>query len=52
MNSGGTAAPSTRPARGTIDEAAALLLKLGLIAFGGPAAHIALTRDGVVERPH
>jgi chromate transporter len=52
MNNGDPAAPSTRPARGTIGEVAALFLKLGLIAFGGPAAHIALMRDEVVKRRH
>src|SRR5215216_1570149 len=35
---------------GSVREVAALFLKLGFIAFGGPAAHIALMRDEVVNR--
>jgi chromate transporter len=35
---------------GSLSEVAALFLKLGFVAFGGPAAHIALMRDEVVTR--
>lgn len=35
---------------GPLSEVAALFLKLGFVAFGGPAAHIALMRDEVVTR--
>lgn len=36
--------------RGSAREVAALFLRMGLTAFGGPAAHIAMFRDEVVTR--
>jgi chromate transporter len=36
--------------RGPLREVAALFLRLGTTAFGGPAAHIAMMRDEVVQR--
>jgi len=41
---------TTQPAPGTVGEVARLFLKLGCIAFGGPAAHIAMMRAEVVQR--
>lgn len=38
------------PAPGTVAEVARLFLRLGVIGFGGPAAHIALMREEVVRR--
>ncbi len=38
--------------RGSLTELARLFLRLGITAFGGPAAHIAMMRDEVVERRH
>lgn len=38
------------PQKGAVREVALLFLRLGLTAFGGPAAHIALFRDEVVTR--
>jgi chromate transporter len=41
---------SPDPATGSLREVSALFLKLGTIAFGGPAAHIAMMRQEVVTR--
>ena len=45
-----TLASVTRNAN--LRELAALFLRLGVTAFGGPAAHIAMMRDEVVSRRH
>jgi chromate transporter len=43
--------PEIAPATsGSLREVAAVFLKLGTIAFGGPAAHVALMRQEIVER--
>ncbi|HLJ68635.1 MAG TPA: chromate efflux transporter [Chloroflexota bacterium] len=45
-----TPGPVKRREPGPLREVAAVFLKLGVIGFGGPAAHIALMRDEVVRR--
>jgi chromate transporter len=42
--------PGPAAPRGRVGEVARLFLKLGLIGFGGPAAHVALMEDDVVRR--
>jgi len=42
--------PGPRAEAGRLGELAVLFLKLGCVAFGGPAAHIAMLEDEVVER--
>src|SRR5688572_7998391 len=43
-------APSSPSSNRALREVAALFLKLGVLGFGGPAAHIAMMRDEVVRR--
>ena len=52
MNEGSDISPSVAPSERhpTLQELALLFLRLGLTAFGGPAAHIAMMREEVVER--
>ena len=47
-HAGESAAPESR--HGHLREVAAVFLRLGLTAFGGPAAHIAMMREEMVTR--
>ncbi len=46
------AAETAHDQRTALREVARLFLKLGMTAFGGPAAHIAMMEDEVVRRRH
>jgi chromate transporter len=52
MRDGAAADESARPAGrgGRVGEVARVFLKLGVIGFGGPAAHIALMEEEIVRR--
>ena len=41
-----------KPHGSSLGEVFRLFLRLGIIGFGGPAAHIAMMRDEVVRRRH
>ena len=45
-----TEVKGSREPAGTAREVAALFLRMGITAFGGPAAHIAMFRDEIVTR--
>jgi chromate transporter len=45
-----TSPPADAARRGRLLEVAGFFLRLGLTAFGGPAAHIAMMRDELVRR--
>lgn len=44
------ASTSTTQGEGRLGEVVRLFLRLGIVGFGGPAAHIAMMRDEVVRR--
>lgn len=50
QKAGGTPAPGMPTAEVSLREVALVFLKLGTIAFGGPAAHMALMEDEFVTR--
>jgi chromate transporter len=50
MTTGRLDDPTISPPPGTVTEVAALFFRMGLTAFGGPAAHIAMFHDEVVTR--
>ncbi len=50
MQEGTQAVEAAHTPQGTVAEVALLALRLGITAFGGPAAHIGMLRDEVVTR--
>ncbi|MDQ3638692.1 MAG: chromate efflux transporter [Actinomycetota bacterium] len=50
MKGRGSGGGGTHSGRGELAELARLFAKLGFVAFGGPAAHVAMMRDEVVTR--
>lgn len=50
MTGSGPPPPPTPQAPGTVREVALVFLRLGVVAFGGPAAHIAMMREELVRR--
>src|SRR5436190_13770201 len=50
MSSTAPASSPSRPAPGSVAEVTRLFLRLGVVGFGGPAAHIAMMEDEVVRR--
>jgi chromate transporter len=46
----GTAEAETAATRGSLREVAAVFFRLGCTAFGGPAAHVAMMRQEIVQR--
>jgi len=51
VNQRDPASPIPHDRTSRLGEVALVFLRLGLTAFGGPAAHLALMEDEIVRRP-